>query len=231
MAKTNVRRGGRQLALYLFDDKFTLDDGTEVIVSKSNIPSASAGMQDVIVRHKARYGLVALFCRPGKRLLDFPCGSGYPSILFSELEIIYEGRDFDRATVEYARRHYRNQHTSFLVDDLRSPNLEENRYNVIGCIEGLEHIEQQAQQPLIESLHAALQPGGTLVVSSPEAPGKSGPSDTNPEHLWELTRDDFVGMLVGQFGMPNVEVVSQRNIVLTTGVKHTCLYGVCHKAI
>lgn len=228
MTHKTVLRGGAQLAIYLFDDEFTLDDGTQVKVAESNIPTASAGMDDVILRHKARYGLVSLYCRPKRRLLDFPCGSGYSSELLSQFRILYEGLDVDRATVEYARRHY-GGHGNFDVGDLCSPQLPRQRYDVVACIEGLEHIKPQFQEPLIEACCAALKPGGTFVVSSPQAIGASGPSESNPEHLWELSRRDFVDLLHSSFGQDGVEIISQRGIVLTTGITTNCLYGICHR--
>jgi SAM-dependent methyltransferase len=229
MPKPTIHRGGAQLALYLRDDEFDMPDGSHVSVRISDIPSASAGMEDVIARHKARYGLVSLFCRPGKHVLDFPCGSGYSTQLLHCFGVTYEGRDIDEPTVEFARRQYGSERVRFNVGDLCQPTVGSATYDVVACIEGLEHIDAQYQAPLIQSLHYSLRPGGTLVVSSPEAVGKSGPSATNPEHKWELSGVDFVQLLTNQFGPQHVEIVSQRNIVLSTGVSTTCLYGVCHR--
>jgi 2-polyprenyl-3-methyl-5-hydroxy-6-metoxy-1,4-benzoquinol methylase len=224
-----VRRGGPQLALYLQDADFVAANGSRIIVQKSDIPSATAGMQDVIVRHKARYGLVGLFCRPGKLVLDFPCGSGYASSLLSQYEVVYHGRDIDAPTIEYARMFYGSENATFAVDDLCAPQIDKRSYDIIGCIEGLEHIKREYQSQLIHALAAALRSDGTLVISSPEAIGRSGPSQTNSEHLWELTREDFELLLFDEFRKNNVEIVSQRGIVLSTGVSTNCLYGVCHK--
>ena len=55
------------------------------------------------------------------------------------------------------------------------PDFADERYNTISCLEGLEHIEQKYQSPLVATFRRALKPGGTLVISSPENPtGKSG---------------------------------------------------------
>ena len=70
---------------------------------------------------------------------------------------------------------FASEHSSFRVGDLCAPNLHDQSYDVIGCIEGLEHIDQQYQSPLVAALAKALKPGGTLVVSSPDnLTGKSG---------------------------------------------------------
>lgn len=224
-----IRRGGEQLALYLQDDEFTSSSGQLVIVAKSDVTSASAGMADVIARHKARYGLVSLFCRPGRRVLDFPCGSGYGAERLRDFDIRYEGIDIDAPTIEYARRQYGRDNVSFRTGDLCAPDIVRGEYDVAACIEGLEHIERDYQLPLINALYRCLKSGGTMVISSPEAIGPSGPSTSNPEHKCELSRQDFTDLLINVFGKQNVEIISQRGIVLSTGVKTTCLYGVCHR--
>lgn len=229
MTDETIFRGGEELVIFFHDAEFKLEDGTPVKVTKSDIPTAKAGMEDVFVRHKARYGLVSLYCQPKRRLLDFPCGSGYASELLSQFKIVYEGMDVDPVMVAYARQEYK-KYGNFDVGNLRSPQLSREHYDVIACIEGLEHIGQKFQQPLIEACSAALKPGGTFVVSSPEAIGASGPSESNSEHVWELSRRDFVELLHSVFGQKHVEIISQRGIVMTTGTTTNCLYGVCHRA-
>lgn len=224
-----IRRGGVDTErLYLQDLQFPLETGEMVVVEKSAFPGID--MTDVVARHKGRYSLLGLFCRPGYYVLDFPCGSGYAAdFLTREFDVVYEGRERDTATVQYARRLYGRLAVSFAVGDLCSPHLNAEVYQVIGCIEGLEHIEQQYQSPLIAALTRALKPGGTLVVSSPENPtGKSGRSVHSKDHLWELTREDFLALLYEHFPKDNVELVTHK-AVISTGVLTTCFYGICHK--
>lgn len=224
-----IRRGGADTErLYLQRLKFSLETGETVIVEQSAFPGID--MADVVARHKGRYSLLGLFCRPGYRVLDFPCGSGYAAtILLREFGVEYCGLERDPITVEYARELYGSQRALFDVGDLCSPPEPMDAFDTIGCIEGLEHIEQQYQSPLIAALARALKSGGTLVVSSPENPtGKSGRSAHNKDHLWELTRDDFLALLWEHFPKENVELVTHK-AVISTGVLTTCFYGICHK--
>ncbi len=214
--------------LYLEDCAFILPDGRHVVISKTDV-RGGANMPDLIARHKGRYSLLGLFSRPGGRLLDFPCGSGYAASLLKDFDVIYEGRDIDVPTLEYAKRIYGGDGAMFLSGDLCAPSLDVEQYDVIACIEGIEHIDTEFQSPLVAALYTALKTGGTLVVSSPESSsGVSGPSDTNKYHKHELTRQDFLSILHEYFEKQNVEVVSNIE-TLHTGVRTTCLYGVCHK--
>jgi 2-polyprenyl-3-methyl-5-hydroxy-6-metoxy-1,4-benzoquinol methylase len=227
-----IQLGGQDTErLYLYDLDWQLPDGQRVVVRKSVIstdPDNTELRDEMIARHKGRYGLVRLFCRPKQRLLDFPCGSGYAAEILRPSGVRYEGLEFDEITVEYARRIYGDAETSFALGDLTKPALKPNSYDVIACIEGLEHIEAIYQSPLIAAFRMALPPGGVLVISSPEnKSGRSGPSAANPDHLWELTRRDFIDLLHRHFDPGDVEVISHE-AVLDPGGLSTCLYAVCH---
>ena len=213
--------------LYLGDLEFNMPDGTRVEVQKTR--KDDIDMADLIARHKGRYSLVGLFCRPGYRVLDFPCGSGYAADLLKEFDVIYEGRELDLPTVEYASRIYGRTTVKFMCGDLCDPRLSKEKYDVIACIEGLEHIDKEYQNSLIGKLKEALKAGGTLIVSSPENPtGISGPSLKNKWHKWELTRADFLSLLHSHFNRQDVELVTHK-ATLHTGERTTCFYGICHK--
>lgn len=219
--------GSDKERLYLKDDEFVSETGEMVVVKATDIPGVD--MRDTVARHMARYFQLGLFCRPDLRVLDFPCGSGYAAEVLSPLHIVYQGLDFDKTTVEYARRVYGRFQADYGFGDLCNPELARESYDVVGCIEGLEHIEIDRQDRLIAALHDSLVPGGVLVVSSPEArSGVSGPSEDNAYHLGELTRADFLELLSRHFRPSDIEVVTQE-ATLTTGFKNTCLYGICHK--
>ncbi len=224
----HIYRGGADTErLFLQDVEFTMPEGTPITVNKTNIPGVD--MDDLVARHKARYYLLGLYCRAGYRVLDFPCGSGYASEILTPLGVTYEGREFDAETVEYAKKCYQTPQATFSVGDLTNPNLKSGTYDLIGCIEGLEHIEMKEQEHLISAFYTSLKPGGVLIVSSPENPtGVSGPSVHNPYHKHELTKKDFVTLLESAFGTGNVELITHK-ATLSTGVFTLCFYGICHK--
>lgn len=202
--------------------------GSQLVrVTRSKIQDID--MNDLFARHMARYYQVGLFCRPGYRVLDFPCGSGYGSEILSPFMVEYEGLEFDLSTIVYARKAYASSSVKFDHGDLRDPRVAYEAYNVIACIEGLEHIAMQHHNHLLATLQAALKPGGVLVISSPENPsGRSGQSGHNPHHRGELTKKDFVALLHRHFPSNQVELVTNR-ARLSSRVTTTCFYGICHK--
>lgn len=227
MSNKTINLGGDDTEKAFFKDfEFNSDNGERVIAKKTFIPGVDMG--DFFARHKGRYYLLGLYSRPGFRVLDFPCGSGYAVDIFKEFDVIYHGMDKDPLTIEYARQVYGRKNITFEVADLQSPNLPADSFDTIGCIEGIEHIEKQFQAPLIKAFKKALKTGGTLIVSSPEnSTGISGPSVHNKWHKWELTKKDFLSLLQKHFD-GNVELITHKAI-LSTGVFTACFYGVCHK--
>ena len=214
--------------IYFEDANFTLPSGQRVVVTRSEIPGIN--MPDLFARHEARYDLVRFFCRPGMRVLDFPCGPGYAAHLLSARSVDYTGLDFDVTTVEYARHVHNSSSAHFARGDLRNSNILENTYDVIACIEGLEHIGIRFQDELLHALRVALKPGGVLVISSPENPSKtSGQSAFNPHHRGELTESDFKTLLHRHFLAREVQILST-TAILSTGQRSRCFYGICRKA-
>lgn len=217
-----------QERIYFRDADFIASSGEHVKVARSRSRTSGVDMVDSFARHMARYYQVGLFCRPGHRVLDFPCGSGYAAEVLAPLGVVYHGLELDPITTEYARLVYGSPSTTFEKGDLKNPQLGKEAYDVIGCIEGLEHIEMKYQDRLIEALGAALKPDGVLVVSSPEnLSGISGQGPDNKWHVGELTKADFVSLLYRHFPADKVELVTHA-AVLSTGKLTNCFYGICH---
>lgn len=226
-SRLSIKLGGADgERLYLKDLEFR-QGNSDVQVKKTKEPGVD--MKDLIARHKGRYGLVALFSRPGFRVLDFPCGSGYAAAFLKEFGVKYEGMDLENSTINYAKKVY-GKDGIFKVGDLCSPSLKKEYYDVVACIEGLEHVDNQSQKRLLASLYTSLKSGGIMIISSPEnKSGISGPSKLNPFHKWELTKDDFKQMLFDFFGDKNVELITHKAILSPGLVEMICFYAVCHK--
>lgn len=214
LLETKVLGGKNEERLYLFDDKFDWDD-TLVIVKKTDMPN----IDHLIARHKGRYYIPAALCRPRMKVLDFPCGSGYGAEIFEPFGVHYEGMDADQATILYADLHYRG---NFSVQDLTNPHLKERHYDLIACIEGLEHIEERFQSRLIEEFYKALSWGGTLVVTTPEKWGET----TNEYHKHELTKDEFRRLIGEKF--KDVQILEIKD-ELHNGTQTNLLFGICRK--
>lgn len=215
-----------QERLFLKSSSFNINNNTLIEVNPTNILPEKQ-MAILIARHKGRYYLVGLFLRPNYKLLDFPCGSGYGAEILKEFNIYYEGRDNDKYTIEYANRVYGDKKTKFIVDDLCGANLPCNNYDVIACIEGLEHIEEKYQKYIIDYFYSALKSNGILIISTPESQSiYSGPNPNNPYHKWELSRKDFLIMLKKIFF--KVEIITTRDILHTGDIQYL-MFGICKK--
>ena len=217
-----IERGGKnEERLYIYDLNFR-HGRDDVCVTKTDMPN----LNDIIARHRARYFLPASFCRRDMKVLDFPCGSGYGYQILGELAA-YEGLDIDDVSLEYARKIYFNSLKVFRKGNLCEPHITKNAYDIIACIEGIEHIESEFHKPLIDSFHAGLVPGGRLFVTCPESKkAVSGPSDKNPYHKHELTEKDFHSLLQSAFSNT---VIFKTKDVLHNGSIQNMMYAICTK--
>ena len=213
-----IERGGKnEERLYLYNTSFLLGNDT-VVIYKTDMPN----IDDIIARHKARYFFPALFCRPGMNILDIPCGSGYGFEIFNTMNVHYTGRDKDPVTVEYCRNLYSKQGAKFTVADLVKPDISEDAFDVIACIEGIEHIGREHQANAIKAFHNGLKSGGVLAITTPE----KGFTQTNSYHIGEMTRAEFKALLKSCF--TEVHIFGCLD-TLHNGSKTNCLYGVCKK--
>jgi SAM-dependent methyltransferase len=100
---------------------------------------------------------------PG-RALDAPCGTG---LLSKELE----KRGFTVVGIDADPNPARDAGVRALAGDLEGPlPFEAGGFDVVACLEGLEHVEAQA--PLLREFARVLKPGGVLVLSTPNLSGR-----------------------------------------------------------
>jgi len=210
-----MRGGTNEERLYFYDHP-------DLGIQKTNMPD----IEQIVARHEARYHLGAFLIRPGMKVLDFPCGSGYGSIVINQTDFDYLGLDGDAVTIEYAKYFYGDPNTHFGLADLKNPDAIGSNYDVIMCIEGLEHIEEQYQWYLLKKFRDSLIDGGRLLISMPEAIKESGPNKLNKYHVCELTFNDFEDLLHDHFF--NVQILCY-NDTLHNGQKANCMYAICQK--
>ena len=212
-----IERGGTcEERLYLDSMGFTFND-EQVLIRRTDMPD----MEPLVARHKARYHFVAGFCGYGMNVLDFPCGSGYGSEIFSSLGAMYTGLDIDAVTIEYCIHQQNPLNVVFATGDLRHPNLTSNCYDLIACIEGIEHIDERYQQSSLVDLRDALTDKGTLIVTTP-----SKGDGSNPYHLNEMTYDEFKLLLIKVF---ESVIIVPTLMVNHKGEKTVFMYGICRK--
>ncbi len=148
--------------------------------------------QDILRYHLERYQFACKEMK-GKRGLDFACGVGYGTKILADAlgrNGMCIGVDIDRLAINYARRHYRNKKTKFVVSDLfsfRSRYL----FDFIVSLETIEHLENPKK--FAKLLTGLIKPGGILVCSVPVTPSV----DANPYHRHDFSESGFIKMMEG----------------------------------
>ena len=135
--------------------------------------------------HLVRYSWAARLA-PGKRVLDAGCGLGYGSKMLREAgasEVV--GVDVAEAVIEVASAQ-EGPGLRFEVGDLNDLGFEDGRFDLVVCLEVIEHVPDRRR--VIGELSRVLSPEGILAVSSPNravyVPG-------NPHHVHEYEPDEL----------------------------------------
>ncbi|MEO7326046.1 MAG: methyltransferase domain-containing protein [Dokdonella sp.] len=125
-----------------------------------------------------------------RNFLEIGCGTGYvlnrlhaayPSLTLSGSELFEEGLD-------YARQRLGNAATFHQLDATNLPFREE--YDAIGAFDVIEHIEDDAR--VLANLHAALRPGGGLLITVPQHEWLWSDTDVAACHVRRYVRSDLL---------------------------------------
>ena len=149
------------------------------------------------LEHLHRY-LLASQVAQGKTVLDIACGEGYGSAMLARTAQQVFGVDIAPDAVEHAQKRYAADNLEFRVGSCVAIPLEDASVDVVVSFETLEHHDEH--NAMMREVKRVLRPGGLLIISSPnklECTDK--PGRTNPHHVKELYRDEFVALLHGHF--------------------------------
>lgn len=162
-----------------------------------------AGRGLMAAEHWVRYDFAAGFVA-GKRVLDISCGSGYGTRILADAgaESVL-GADLSEEAVAAAARRFGTPRTEFTVADILSLSDELGSFDVIVCLETLEHLEDPARA--LVQLERRLAPGGLLVCSTPNAVEEW---EDNPHHIFDFDEETLTDMAESVFS--NVVIYPQR---------------------
>jgi glycosyltransferase involved in cell wall biosynthesis/SAM-dependent methyltransferase len=137
------------------------------------------------------------FCLPyiqNKDVLDVPCGTGWGTSLLTGWASL-TGLDIDAEAVGYARAHFKA--IDFIEGPMQALPFENGSFDVLICLEGLEHIYlSDAERFLIEA-HRVLRPDGILILTAPLR--QNNRHSTNPYHLYEFAAPELERLLGRHF--------------------------------
>lgn len=167
-----------------------LEDTGERIIPKEMKPT-----NGLLLEHIARY----YFSTPyvSGRVLDIACGTGYGSQMVAKTrkneitEMI--GVDIDAETLKYAVNNYYHPLLSFQKGNVLDPCLSEKlgTFDTILSFETIEHVKDD--QLFMENIDNLLNPGGTLILSTPFGQGRGKPS-REPFHVHQFTKEEFIDL-------------------------------------
>ena len=115
--------------------------------------------------HKKRFDKIISLIPEGSFVLDAGCGSGIaPLLLYSKKACTGVGIDIRKEYIEFALRNVPK--FQFYQDDIQSFSLAQ-QFDVVLCLEVIEHFTPVSQAKIIDRLDAHLKAGGLLILESP----------------------------------------------------------------
>ena len=148
------------------------------------------------VKHFSRYNFALQFIEKGHTVLDCACGTGYGSaLLATRASSIYSIDSSDEA-INFANANYQDPSIKFIKNRIESLSFENNFFDASVTIETFEHLDKTSGKKFLENIAKWTKPGGIVFISSPMLRYKDGkPYVTNPFHINEMPRDQFIKLI------------------------------------
>lgn len=116
--------------------------------------------------HVTRYWWASQFA-DGKTVLDCACGSGYGSYILSKKAKSVTAVDLDPKSLKQAGETFSASNLAFQVFDILKLSELQRRFDLITAFEVIEHIPPHTTDLFLAQLAKALNPGGRLLLSTP----------------------------------------------------------------
>lgn len=144
--------------------------------------------------HLARYEFASPYAS-GRKTVDVACGTGYGCRVLAEQGKALSVRGFDVSAeaVQYAGRRYRSDRVSFAVASAAELPLDTGEAGLLTSFETIEHVAED--QPVVDEFARVLEPGGILVISTPN----QWPLEIAPCHVRVYSLDSFRRLLETRF--------------------------------
>tara|TARA_A100000164_G_scaffold379065_1_gene422351 strand:- start:1443 stop:2156 length:714 start_codon:yes stop_codon:yes gene_type:complete len=114
--------------------------------------------------HNITFDRIKKYLLQDKQHLDYACGSGSLIGLYSSANSI--GIDISDKQIEYASNKYGDRGKFYTLEEFESDNQEE-KYDIITVLGLIEFLNQNDNLEVLNKLHKALRPSGTLILTTP----------------------------------------------------------------
>src|ERR1700722_6430260 len=120
----------------------------------------------VVYEHLHRY-LWAGRLVGGRRVLDLASGEGFGAAILADTAAGVVGVEIDERTVAHSRLNYGGEKIDFEVGDaLDLARFEDGSFGAVVAFEMIEHVEDQGR--VVDEIARVLEPGGLLIISTPD---------------------------------------------------------------
>ena len=175
-----------------------------------------------LVRSPWKQGMINRykFCQPyavGKRVLDVPCGCGWGTSFLRRTRRLL-GIDLSLEAIQYAQNHYSDR-ADFMIADMRHLPFAAESFDLVICLEGIEHIPVEIGKQFIQEAARVLSVGGRLILTNPLPDPKRSP---NPYHVHEYELEELGELLEPEFKTELQKVRSVGGVSIVYYVGEVC---------
>jgi SAM-dependent methyltransferase len=147
--------------------------------------------------HLHRY-LFARRLASGRKVVDIAAGSGYGASLLSQEARHVWAVELDASAVRHARRSFPSGSIDFVQADVTRLPMAGAIADLVVALEVLEHVHEQ--ESLVDELARVCRPDGLVLISTPnKAVYSDARAYSNPFHVREFYRDDFLALMGARF--------------------------------
>ena len=157
-----------------------------------------------------RYNFINNYCVE-KDVLDIPCGMGWGTSLLKNYHTLI-GVDISEEAINEAKQRYGNK-ISFQEGSMKQLNFSENSFDLISCLEGIEHVPIDVGKSFIAESHRVLRAKGILIISSPYC--TTGEHSGNQFHVKEYKIDELIALLKPYFNVLYINSCEVDNLIIS----------------
>ena len=188
----------------------TCADATE----RLSVLKQSRPTDGTFLEHYFRYRFAARFAKQ-RTVLDCACGTGYGTFMLARKAAEVIGIDNSVQALEIATANWPAENIRYHLMDVDRLDSLKQRFDLLVSFETIEHLAEP--QAFLTKIADRLNPGGRLIISTPNKNSYRARLEPNPFHLREFTGEEFVAILSRNFR--DTKVFGQMSVTLEDQIK------------